>query len=494
MLGTFARRHFEPLVLSTQVLLDLLVILASCWLGYLIGGQLGSLTGEAALAASQRELYLEVAALIAAVCLVTFHACGLYSPVKSLLNMQEYKAILKGTLIAFLVLFVLLVYLRNTRQPADGALGFLTRLHRFFDLDVNVNTVSRVTLLVTFALIVVAMTAARFLSFRVIQHLHQKGLGNRNVLIYGATDAGRRLLRKFQLVPTLGLNLVGFCDDDPAKVGTLVGKSRVLGTFADLETIVGRHKISEVFIAVPEGPEERIVTLLSEIERLGVVCHIVPRLWQLMSFDLRAVNVDSIPLFTRARRRPSVLQRAGKRLFDLVVAAAVLVATLPLFAFAALLIRRESPGPVFFVQERVGQDGRPFRMLKFRTMHLHLSGDAPTPRSSDDPRITRIGRWLRRFSLDELPQFLNVLRGEMSVVGPRPEMRFIVATYGPLERERLRVKPGVTGLWQISYARQMAIHENIDYDLYYIEHESLLLDLVIVALTAFAVVKGTGAY
>ena len=122
------------------------------------------------------------------------------------------------------------------------------------------------------------------------------------------------------------------------------------------------------------------------------------------------------------------------------------------------------------------------------------AADGHPSRHSRDPRITKIGRYLRRYSLDELPQFLNVFRGEMSLVGPRPEMSFIVDQYGPLERERLRVKPGITGLWQISYARQRAIHDNLDYDLYYIEHQSFLLDLVIIALTAFAVAKGTGAY
>jgi lipopolysaccharide/colanic/teichoic acid biosynthesis glycosyltransferase len=127
-------------------------------------------------------------------------------------------------------------------------------------------------------------------------------------------------------------------------------------------------------------------------------------------------------------------------------------------------------------------------------MHLDQCGDAIAPRNDNDPRITRIGRSLRRYSLDELPNFINVLLGDMSVVGPRPEMKFIVDTYRPMDRERLRAKPGVTGLWQISYARQGAIHENIDYDLYYIENQSFLLDLVIVALTSFAVAKGTGAW
>jgi lipopolysaccharide/colanic/teichoic acid biosynthesis glycosyltransferase len=220
----------------------------------------------------------------------------------------------------------------------------------------------------------------------------------------------------------------------------------------------------------------------------------VPRFHHLMSFKVKIETLDSIPLITRADPRPTLLGQAAKRILDLVFSSLVLLITAPLFLVIAILIKRESQGPVFFVQSRVGKDGKPFRMIKFRTMHAHLSGDAPTPRTRGDPRITPTGRWLRRFSVDELPQFLNVFLGDMSVVGPRPEMQFIVDQYGPLDRERLRTKPGVTGLWQISYARQMAIHDNLDYDLYYIEHQSLLLDLVIIALTLFAVVKGTGAY
>lgn len=493
--GTLVRRNFEPLVLCVQVVVDLALVLAACWGGYALGERLAGTDGNAAFAPYEHEMYLKLSALIAAVCLVTFHGFGLYSPVKSLLNMEEYKGILKSTVVAFLVLFTVLIYLRATNTTPDGTVGsWLAWLHDFVGLRFNVNTISRVTLLLIFALILVVMTAGRFASFKVIQRLHQSGIGNRNALIYGAGETGRHLQRKFHLVPTLGLNLVGYCDDDARRIGETIDRARVLGSFADLERIVGERKVSEVFLAMPEAPEERLLTVLAELERLGVVCHIVPRLYHLMSFNLRMVNLDSIPLFTRALRRPSLFTRAGKRLFDLLVSGLVLLLAAPVLVIVAILIKRESPGPIFFVQERVGRDGRAFRMFKFRTMHQHMSGDAPTPKSSEDPRITRIGRWLRRFSLDELPQFLNVLAGDMSVVGPRPEMRFIVAQYGALERERLRVKPGITGLWQISYARQLAIHENLDYDLYYIEHQSLLLDLVIVALTAFAVVKGTGAY
>jgi exopolysaccharide biosynthesis polyprenyl glycosylphosphotransferase len=495
--GTLLRRHFEPLVLSVQVVVDLLVLLLSCWLGYLLGSKYGHIPVPPGALLPPEQIYQDLSLLIAAVCLVTFHTFGMYSPTKSLLNMDEFKAIAKSTVVSFLVLLTLLLYLRGSPQ-AEGQgwlLQLLLPLHSWIrPKNFDVDSLSRVTILFTFGLILVLTTASRFASFKVIQRLHRRRIGNRNVLILGAGDIGRKLNRKFELVPTLGLNLVGFVDDDPARVGQHIDRCSVLGTSADLERLIALHKVSEVFVAVPEMEEERLLELLARLDHLGVQTRVVPRFHTLLSFKVRIESLDSIPLITRAESRPGVVAAVGKRALDLSVSLFVLLLTLPLWALAALLIKRESPGPVFFTQSRIGREGQAFRMYKFRTMHQHLSGDAPTPRSSSDPRVTNIGRWLRRFSLDELPQFLNVLAGDMSVVGPRPEMQFIVDKYNTLERERLRVKPGITGLWQISYARQMAIHENLDYDLYYIEHQSLLLDLVIISLTLFAVVKGTGAY
>ncbi len=493
--GTFVRRNFEPVVLSVQVLVDLAVLLLSCWIAYLMGERHFGLNVTAEVLPFQDQLYRGLASLVSAVCLVTFHANGLYSPTKSLLNMEEFKGIVKSVLVSFLVLISLILFLHGTKQDPQGPLyRLIIPLHKLVNVDINLVTVSRLTVVVTFGLILILMTASRFASFKIIQRLHQRGLGNRNVFIYGAGGTGRQLQRKFMLVPTLGLNLVGFIDDDARKVGTMVERSRVLGTFADIEKLVGDHKISEVFVAMPEASEERVMRAIVEFQRLGVTWRVVPRFHHLMASKVRLETLDSVPLVSPADRAPSFFGLAAKRVLDIVFSVSILVLAAPLFMITAILIKRASPGPVFFAQQRIGKDGKPFRMLKFRTMHTHAPRDSESPRKPDDPRITPIGRWLRRFSLDELPQFLNVLKGEMSVVGPRPEMAFIVAQYGPLDRERLRAKPGITGLWQISYARQSAIHENLDYDLYYIEHQSLLLDLVIIALTAFAVVKGTGAY
>ncbi len=487
--GTLARRHFEPLLLSAQVLIDLGVVIGACLLAYHARDYVGWRSPI------ELETQWQLFYLTGAVCLVCFHAFGMYSPIKSLLNIEEFKSIAKSSVVAFLVLNALLFFLRRTDIRAEGPFwSYVVKLHQMVDLNGNPERFSRVEMILSFGFILTLTMLSRFTSFKVIQWLHRRGIGNRNVLIIGTGQTGRRLQKKFVLVPTLGLNLVGFVGDDKDQIGAAIAHTRVLGTIDELEFLVKKHKISEVFVAIPEASEERVLEVAEVLDRAGIVYHIVPRFYHLMSHLLRIETLDSIPLITRMERRPSVVYAALKRSLDLIIALIVVVIGAPFFLIPALLIKRESPGPVFFLQTRMGRDGKPFRMIKFRTMHVHLSGDAPKPRSHADPRVTRIGRWLRRYSFDELPQVLNVLRGEMSIVGPRPEMPFIVENYGPLERERLLVKPGLTGLWQISYARSEAIHENLEYDIYYIEHQSILLDLVIIALTGFAVVKGTGAY
>lgn len=488
-LGTFLRRNFEPLVLSAQVVIDLGVVLLSCWLGYQMREAVGWQQPQ------PLEMNQNIFLLTGAVCLVTFHAFGMYSPLKSLLNIEEFKAIAKSTAVAFLVVHALIIFLSPTELSEKGSVyKVLVPVHRFLQLDVDPDSFSRLTVVLGFLCILVLTTVSRFLSFRTIQMLHRRGIGNRNVLILGTGETARRLQKKFVLVPTLGLNLAGFVAREPERTGETVERSPVLGSLEELEWLVRRHKVSEVFVAMPEAGEEEVLEIIERLERMGTLYHVIPRFYHLLSHKMRIETLDSIPLITRPDRHRGLLAAGCKRALDIVVSLLVLTLGAPLFLIPALLIKRESPGPVFFLQTRVGRDGKPFRMIKFRTMHMSMSGDAPKPRSARDPRVTRIGRWLRRYSLDELPQVLNVLRGEMSIVGPRPEMPFIVDSYGPLERERLRAKPGLTGLWQISYARGEAIHENLDYDIYYIEHQSLLLDVVIIALTLFAVVKGTGAY
>ena len=488
-IGTFVRRNFEPLVLSVQVVLDLAVVVLACVTAWWLNEGLFEEPRSTPLAH-----YREFFSMSAAVCLVCFHWFGMYSPVKSLLNVEEFKAVTKSTVAAFFVVHALIVFLKETSQEAEGFYRIFVEVHQALRLRVPPEHLSRFTQVFSFGLIWLMMMTSRFTSFKVIQALHRRGIGNRNVLIVGTGDTAQKLQRKFLLVPTLGLNFVGFVDVDGSKTGKRIERSPVLGTVSDLEHLLGKHKIGEVFVALPEESEKMVMEIVGQLERLGILYHVVPRFYHLMSYKVRIENLDSIPLITRPERSTSLLAAIAKRSFDIAVALFVIVFGAMLFLIPAILIRRESEGPVFFRQMRIGRDGKPFEIYKFRTMHQSSCGYEATPHTRDDPRVTRVGRFLRRYSLDELPNFLNVLKGDMSVVGPRPEMPFIVESYNAMHRERLRAKPGITGLWQISYARQTAIHDNLDYDLYYIEHQSLLLDLVIIALTGFAVVKGTGAY
>lgn len=496
LLGAILQRNFQPIMMAVQVFVDLLVVVVSCALAYSLGLSVGSVNHQGFFGEGEfGGVYLTLTVLTALVSLVTFRSCGLYSPMKSLLNVEEYKNIAKSVMISFVVFFTLLVFLRSSSQSFDlPFFGTVAWLHDFIELDIRIDSFSRLTIALSFVLMLVLMTINRFVAFKAIQSLYRRGIGNRNVLIYGTGETGGWLQRKFHLVPTLGLRLVGFVTDEPKDLEGHILGDQILGVFDDLERVITEHKVSEVFIALPGSREERVMEIINRLDELDVSFRVVPRFYHLLAQRVRIEHLDSIPLISRPERRERRLSSAVKRVLDIVLASTALLIAAPAYLVAAFLVWRQKDGPVYFRQDRVGLGGKRFKMLKFRTMYTHLSQDKESPKNETDPRITPTGKYLRRYSLDELPQLLNVLKGEMSIVGPRPEMPFIVERYGPLERERLHAKPGITGLWQISFARNDAIHENIEYDIYYIENRSLLLDLVIIFLTGFAVVKGTGAH
>ena len=495
-IGALLQRNFQQVMMTVQILVDLLVVLVSCGLAYSFGLGVGSVSGQSlGPEAALGGIYTTLTVLTALVTMVTFKSCGLYSPTKSLLNVEEYKNIAKSVVISFLVFFTLLVFLRSSSQSLDlPFFGLIAWLHNFIEMDIRMDSFSRLTIALSFVILLFLMTINRFVTFKAIQSLYRRGIGNRNALIYGTGETGGWLQRKFHLVPTLGLRLVGFVTDEPKDLEGHILGDQILGLFDDLEDVIRKHKVSEVFIALPGSREERVMEIIARLDELGVSFRVVPRFYHLLAQHVRIEHLDSIPLISRPERRQRRLSAGVKRLSDIMMASTLLLISAPAYLFAALLVWRSKDGPVYFRQKRIGLNGKPFEMLKFRTMYTHLSQDKESPKNETDPRITPVGRYLRRYSLDELPQLLNVLKGEMSIVGPRPEMPFIVQNYGPLERERLHAKPGITGLWQISFARNEAIHANIEYDIYYIENRSLLLDMVIIFLTGFAVVKGTGAH
>ncbi|MCA9001450.1 MAG: sugar transferase [Planctomycetes bacterium] len=488
--GTFAQRHFEELAMCGQVLLDLFLVVSACLLAWVLRERFAPVTNKVPL-----DYYAEAFSLTAACCLVSFRVFGLYNPIKSLLNVREFYGVTKAVVVSFILVIAGLSMLRPTNTPVDGSFEFLAAVHHRFSLRIDPAQISRSTLVLAFILIYGFMMSGRFLTFRWIQACHRRGIGHRNLLIIGAGSTGRTLQRKLLLMPTLGLNLVGFVDEDKKRVGAQVGRSRVLGDLDDLPELIDKHNVGEVIIARPDDPPEKIMAMVDHLERAGVHYSLVPRFYRLFDTGrVQVTNLDATPLISRARHRVGWTLSFGKRLVDIVISALVLILGSPLLLLIAAAIKWDSKGPALFVQTRIGRDGKPFRIAKFRTMYVASCGDEEAPSNESDPRVTRVGKWLRRYSLDEVPNFWNVFKGDMSLVGPRPEMPFIVDRYDRRHRERLLVKPGITGLWQISYARQYAIHDNLDYDIYYIENQSILLDAVILMLTVVAVVRGTGAY
>ncbi len=256
---------------------------------------------------------------------------------------------------------------------------------------------------------------------------------------------------------------------------------------------------------MPPAQQDRIVKLSLQLQERPVMQHMVPSILDLAFARTPVQTLGGIPLISLRESALTVSQRIIKRSFDVFASAILLVLCAPIFGVIALVIRRESPGPIFFQQERIGEYGRRFQMLKFRSMNANAEKhwrevarrDAEgvlVHKHTDDPRITSVGRKLRRTSLDELPQLVNVLRGEMSLVGPRPEIPHIAAEYAPWQWQRFRVPPGMTGWWQVNGRSDKPMHLHTEDDLFYIQNYSFWLDLKILWLTVGTVVRGQGAY
>lgn len=344
------------------------------------------------------------------------------------------------------------------------------------------------------------LTLARVIpAFRRRKHCSELRL-----LIVGAGRVGSEIARQIREHRT-GWEIVGFLDDDPSKTGLWIEGAPVLGTLDQLERIIAHHSVSEVIFALPLRAHERLVQMVLDLERLPVEVSVVPDYFDLAFFRVRMDEFLGFPLI---RLRASAIEgwaRVAKRLFDLTGAIIGLLLCAPLFPIIALMIRLDSHGPVLFKQVRVGENGRLFKMWKFRTMVENAEELAPLVmtvtedgcllhKQRDDPRVTRVGRFLRRYSLDELPQLINVLRGEMSLVGPRPELPWMVERYEGWQRKRFVVPPGMTGWWQISGRSDRPLHLHVEDDLFYIQNYSLWLDLRILLRTIVVVLSGRGAF
>ncbi|MFA4858333.1 MAG: undecaprenyl-phosphate glucose phosphotransferase [Candidatus Margulisiibacteriota bacterium] len=335
--------------------------------------------------------------------------------------------------------------------------------------------------------------------------LYSRGLGISRLLIVGAGEIGQAIAARAQSSLRLGIKVVGFVDDDPIKAGKEFYGVPVLGNLSRIKEIIRSYRVDEVVISSTDLPSAQVLDIITECEGLGVEFKIIPGLLEIMASRVDTGEIAGIPLVTIAEVQWVGYKPILKRGVDLVAALVLLILLSPLLLLVALAIKLDSRGSVLFGQERVGKDGKVFTAYKFRSMVVdaeklfekvkHMSEvEGHVFKMKADPRVTRVGKWLRKFSLDELPQLINVLCGEMSLVGPRPPIPREVANYSAWHKKRLRITPGITGLWQVSGRSEIPFEEMVRLDIYYIENWSLWQDCKILLMTFPAVVFGKGAY
>jgi exopolysaccharide biosynthesis polyprenyl glycosylphosphotransferase len=352
---------------------------------------------------------------------------------------------------------------------------------------------------------VVFLGLSRLIKVSLLRHIRRHGIGTKRVLIVGIGEIGRTVLRAVVANPECGLNIIGFLDDNPAKGETDIGRFKALGKIGNLPRIIDLEKIEEVIVTLPWQYHDKIMSIMAHCERQNVTTRIVPDLFQMRISHMQIEEIAGVPMIGIREVGINGLNQLIKRLLDITVAGLALTLAAPLAGLLALMIKMESPGPVLFTQQRVGKNGRLFTIYKFRSMidgaeyqkdELQLFNEAAGPlfKIKNDPRMTRLGRLMRKLSIDELPQFYNVLVGDMSLIGPRPSVPAEVEQYQEWHKRRLEVAPGITGLSQISGRSELTFDETALLDIYYIENWSPALDTKILLQTIPKVLFGSGAY
>jgi exopolysaccharide biosynthesis polyprenyl glycosylphosphotransferase len=325
----------------------------------------------------------------------------------------------------------------------------------------------------------------------------------KNILVVGANELGKRvaLVVKKQSQESR-LHLIGYLDDQPIAPPNGLP---VLGTLDDVREVIATRQIDDVVIALPLRSYDQVNKVVRDVVDMPVHVHVIPDYFELALYRTNVENFGGLPVISLRDPALNEVQRFLKRLFDIVVIVFLIAFALPFMLIFAILIKLDSAGPVLFKQDRVGENGRIFKMYKFRSMVqnaeqlqsqvLEETGDGHVVhKKAEDARVTRFGRFLRRSSMDELPNFFNILKGDMSLVGPRPEMPWLVDEYAPWQRIRFAVPQGLTGWWQVNGRSERVMHLHTEDDLYYIENYSMWLDFYILLKTPLAVLRGKGAF
>jgi Undecaprenyl-phosphate glucose phosphotransferase len=419
--------------------------------------------------------YLPIAPFVGLLVPIAFQVQGLYRLRRGRSRVDDFFGVFVGTILAVVLGLGGTLYYQTyyTAEPAK---------------DVGLYEVSQWVWLLFLLLNVGFSYASRELIRELLERRWRAGIGLKRVLIAGAGDLGRVVADKVLEHRELGFKVMGFLDDRAS--GDHIGYRGLplLGTLSEADDIIHREAIDHLYVALPLEEHVKMLGLIEATNREGVDIHVVPDLLQFIALRARLENLDGVPIISLndvpLRGFNSVLKRA----IDIGISAIALAGLSLPFALIAYLIKRASPGPVFYTQERMGLDGKAFNVFKFRSMHEGAEDETgPVWARDDDPRATSVGRWLRRLDFDELPQLFNVFRGDMSIVGPRPERPYFVEQFKhriPQYMLRHKVKSGITGWAQVNGWRgNTSLEKRIEYDLYYIENWSVGLDIKIMWLT-----------
>jgi len=418
--------------------------------------------------------YLVLGPVVALTWPLVFSLQGLYRPSRTRSTAEELFAVAAAAILATVVLFGTDAYLRVYSQRNLPAAEHFEYSRAFMAMFLGLD--------------IVAVALGRAGARAVLARARAAGFNSKRILIVGAGPLGETVAAKMLEHREYGYSVVGFLDDEGARREDEVAGLPVLGDCGEVLDVVKKHAIDQIYLALPLAAHDRMLAVLRETSREGLEVAVVPDILEHLVLRAGIEDLDGVPIINLGEDPMGGLGGATKRAFDVALSAGLLLVGSPFLGLIAALIKLGSPGPVLFRQIRMGLDGKPFTILKFRTMLSDAeAGSGPVFATADDARTTGLGRWLRRLGADEVPQLWNVLRGDMSLVGPRPERPEFVAEFKqhvPQYMYRHRVKAGITGWAQVhGWRGNTSIPRRIEHDLYYIQNWSLGLDLKILWLT-----------
>lgn len=471
-------RTLNSILLVSDVIATGSAFLAAYWIRFYSGLM------EAPKGIPPFEQYLIILPLIVIVFPVVYTINGLYKIRRGKSLIDEFFSVFIGSSVATVIVFLALLYVRvyEKAEPEVSSDWEFSRL-----------------VMAIFLIIVLIFVATTRITIRLIMDaMRRRGVNTRNILIAGGGELGRALVDRIVAHEEFGFKAVGFLDDDERKKGSIYQGVRVIGTLKDLHHVTNENHIDVLFVCLPPSAHHKILQLIDGANKACIEVRVVPDLLQYISLNASVELFDGLPIINFDLTPMSGFKRVIKRTFDIALSIFGLALTAVLFPILATIVKLSSRGPIFFRQERMGMDGKPFTLIKFRTMKINAESSGPVWAATDDPRATVIGRFMRRTSLDELPQFWNVFKGEMSLVGPRPERPEFVHIFKdkiPKYMLRHKMKAGLTGWAQVNgYRGDTSLEKRIEYDLFYIQNWSLALDIKICWLTISRSIFGRSPY